>query len=97
MSEQDRAELTERIREQLGGLVDITIAARYLDSSESSIYHWTRPISKGGKGLPHYKISSRIKFRISELEEWLETKKVVLADDHENGENIDGRKIPKNV
>lgn len=51
------------------GLWDIEQVAGYLKLSVASVYHMTGP--KAGLKIPHIKLSSRLRFRKTEIDEWL--------------------------
>lgn len=50
-------------------LWDIEDVSEYLGIPVSSIYHMTGP--KAGLRIPHIKLSSRLRFRRTEIDEWL--------------------------
>ena len=48
-------------------LISSEEASKYLDISLSTLYKWTK-----SKNIPIYKIGSRVLFKKSELEKWIE-------------------------
>jgi excisionase family DNA binding protein len=51
------------------GFLTVADAATYLGVASSTVYGWTQ-----SGVLPSYKIEGAVRIRISDLEEWLETK-----------------------
>ena len=69
-----------------------SIREHLADSSESAIYHWIKPVSDGGKGLPVHRIAGRLAFRISEVNLWVETQGESKNAAHESDIVVDMRK-----
>lgn len=49
--------------------------AEYVGVSINTIYYWVSM-----KQIPYYKPGAKVKFDISQIDEWLETKKVNIRD-----------------
>jgi predicted DNA-binding transcriptional regulator AlpA len=53
-------------------LHDLDWLAAYIDKPKKTIYNWHTL----GVGPPHYKIGNRLRYRKSEIDQWLRTMRV---------------------
>jgi excisionase family DNA binding protein len=56
--------------EKRGGYIDITELALQLSIKKRTLYHLVQTM-----GIPHYRIGKLIRFKQTEIDEWMETKK----------------------
>lgn len=60
------------------GYMDKEQAARYLglewgENGSRTLEGWMKPVSEGGRGLPHMKIGATVKFKRGRIDAWMLT------------------------
>lgn len=55
-------------------MIPVAEAARILGVAQTTLYDWVR----AGK-VPHYKLGERVRFRASELDEWVTSRRVAAV------------------
>ena len=60
---------------QKRGLISVAELSEFTGVSTHTLYSWVLQ-----RSIPFYKIGKLVRFNISEIEKWLETKKVKVGD-----------------
>lgn len=62
----------EQIAEdRASGCMDKEEAAAYLKIKVRALENWMRPVSEGGRGVPHSKLGETVRFQRSRIDRWL--------------------------
>lgn len=70
LGEQLAAAAESLAEEMRRGYMEKDEAAAYLGIKSRALEDWMRPVSEGGKGVPHFKFGRDVRFRRDQLDAW---------------------------